>query len=166
MSLWDELLLMTMQLYGKVLDAGCGDGTYSHRLATEIPSIKEVVSADMVLDPHFYTNCPESSLVCIDMLDMACFDANEFDCCVAWHVLEHCPEPLEILRELRRVTRDIIFLAMPVGSVWGKDDSPGGHCIAWDVNDLIRETAKVGLVPICEIFMDSTNSMNCLFRKG
>ena len=109
-TLWDELLFMTQQLRGRVLDAGCGPGVYSKRLH-EILGITEVISFDIQPPDTDYNGqrfcdlCPSGTFVQGDLEDMHMFSRATYDAVFAWQVLEHTANPLQALREMRRVLK-------------------------------------------------------------
>lgn len=90
-----------------LLDVGAGTKPYQ-------PLYEEVfnrcVSTDVSFSPH---DINRVSLIA-DAADLP-FESDSFDCVICTEVLEHCPDPEEVLREFRRVLRPTgrVFLTTP-----------------------------------------------------
>lgn len=87
---------------GKVLDVGCGDGKFLNlmrRLNWEVygldfdPKAIESAKSKYGLDLH------------TGDLQSANFPDNNFDAVTLSHVIEHVPDPIELLKEVRRVLK-------------------------------------------------------------
>ncbi len=97
---------------GRLLDVGCADGSFlaiAHRhgwdiSGTEVSSAGAALARGLVGEGVF---CQE--------LSQAQFPDNAFDVVTLWHVLEHVPDPLQLLYEIRRVLKPggSLFVAAP-----------------------------------------------------
>lgn len=167
MAIWDELLPMTSQFHGRVLDAGCGNGTYSARIR-EILAVEDVVSCDVQPLPEAYgvkfTDInPERQFVLADIQNLTEFKDGEFDCTMAWHVIEHVISPDQALRELARVTRDLLMIALPTANE-GAWLSPG-HIHWWTAEEFREFLAKAEDFNFVGYIKDSTGSQNWLLKR-
>lgn len=101
--------LSNMQLENMViLDAGCGYGAFSMELAK---STSRLVSSDLIYELTSKTvNKTKESGVVSDALSLPFFD-NSFDLVVTSEMVEHTPNPEEVIFELIRVLK------------------PGGHIV-------------------------------------
>lgn len=99
----------------RVLDAGCGEGTLTCLLARH--------GADATGIDISAPNIAAAQQLCDDAGVQAHFlqgDAEHlpfadrtFDVVISSHVLEHLPDPLQGMREIYRVTRNLALIAMP-----------------------------------------------------
>lgn len=105
---------------GRFLDVGCGKMPYKEYILDN-SNVQEYIGLDietaLVYDaqikPDFYWNGEQ-------ML----FDNNSFDCAFATEVLEHCPEPEIVLKEVFRVLKPkgIFFFTVPF--LWNLHEVP------------------------------------------
>lgn len=87
---------------GKLLDIGCGDGTFLHRmqmLGWSVDGLDFDKSAIEAAQIRYGL-----SLRCGDLAG-ARFPENTFDAVTMNHVIEHVPHPLALLAEIRRVLK-------------------------------------------------------------
>nr|WP_225753784.1 methyltransferase domain-containing protein [Actinotalea sp. Marseille-Q4924] len=103
-------LLPFLQPGQRVLDVGCGPGSITVDLARAV-SPGEVVgvdraraAVDLTRDAAGAADLPNLSAEVADVLDLP-FDDASFDVVHAHQVLQHVPDPVAALREMRRVTR-------------------------------------------------------------
>ena len=85
---------------GKVLDVGCGNGSYLdhlRRLGWEVRGVEIAQRAVETARQQFGID------VFCGALEEAHFPNEHFDAVTLWHVLEHLHSPLESLREIRRI---------------------------------------------------------------
>ena len=107
-------------LKGRLLDAGCGKMPYKIYLLNN-SAISEYVGLDI-----------ESALIYDEGIKpdytwdgkIMPFDDSSFDCCIATELLEHCPEPEIVLREVYRVLKPggVLFFTVPF--VWNLHEVP------------------------------------------
>jgi SAM-dependent methyltransferase len=110
-----------------VLDAGCGTGAGATSLVEG--GARSVVAVD--IDPRAVTQAsatvPASARILLaDIADLP-FASSAFDLVVCFDVIEHAPEPLRALGELRRVLRPDgrLLISLPPAE-WLMPDSPPG----------------------------------------
>lgn len=97
---------------GKLLDVGCGTGEFlkSARQAgwyvqgTEFSEYSSKKAESAVNIPVFHGELKDAN-----------FSEASFDVITLWHVLEHIPEPAELLQECRRILKDggIMLVEVP-----------------------------------------------------
>ena len=90
-----------------ILDAGAGTKPY---LPVYQKYFSTCISFDMSSSPH--------NISCVDLISSATalpFQNDSFDCIVCTEVLEHLPEPINVLNEFRRVLKKngMLFLTTP-----------------------------------------------------
>lgn len=107
-----------------VLDIGCNDLYFSNRLKA---LGYDVTSAD--LEP-----LAEEVVQC-DVMDTG-FDDQQFDVVIALEIVEHVPDPVKALHELRRIARRQLIISLPNEpwfSFWRFMTWETGHlwCVAW-----------------------------------
>ena len=110
---------------GTFLDIGCGSQPY-RRLITQPPSR---VARYVGLDLRQVENGPPAYAPADVEWDGARmpFATDSVDCAMATEVLEHCPDPLVVLREAHRVIRPGGSLFVTVPFLWPLHDTPHDH---------------------------------------
>ncbi|WP_343588601.1 class I SAM-dependent methyltransferase [Flavobacterium sp.] len=105
---------------GKILDIGCGKMPYRNYILknSEVTNyigldIEEALVYDSEIKPDFTWNG----------INMP-FEDNSFDCAFGTEVLEHCPEPERILKEVYRVLKEngVFFFTVPF--LWNLHEVP------------------------------------------
>lgn len=103
---------------GRLLDVGCGRMPYRSLLLTRPSSVCMYVGLD--LHDNTYDCVP-------DLL----WDGNTipaenatFDCALATEVLEHCPDPEPVLKEIYRILKPGGFFFLTVPFLWPLHDTP------------------------------------------
>ena len=87
----------------RVLDVGCGDGLISALLRGKRPDV-EILGVDVLLREH--SHIPVQSF---DGMRLP-FEDGSFDVVLFSDVLHHTAEPLELLREARRVAGQCVLM--------------------------------------------------------
>ena len=97
----------------RILEVGCGEGIVLATLAARLPGARlDGLELDEPALEEAHTRCPGATLVRGDACALP-FGAQSFDLVVCLEVLEHLPEPVRALRELRRVARAGCLLSVP-----------------------------------------------------
>lgn len=97
----------------RVLEVGCGEGIVLAALAARLPGTRfDGLELDEPTLAQARARCPGARLVRGDACELP-FEDRSFDLVVCLEVLEHLPEPVRALRELRRVTRAGCLLSVP-----------------------------------------------------
>jgi SAM-dependent methyltransferase len=114
------------------LDIGCGRGytlawlarwgadVYGTQLsATAAETAKQLIGTDRVF---------------VGELSEAGFADQRFDAVTLWHVLEHTPDPLAVLREVSRILKPtgLLYIEVPNAGGWSARTF-GRHWLAYDV---------------------------------
>lgn len=107
------------RLTGTLLDVGCGQMPYRALLTKPHGFVTEYIGLDFADNP-IHDNCPD---ICWEDGRIPLPEAS-VDCALCTEVLEHCPEPEEVLREVWRVLRPggILFLTVPF--LWPLHEAP------------------------------------------
>jgi SAM-dependent methyltransferase len=105
------------RLSGTLLDVGCGDMPYKPLLLAPPSQVETYVGLDIVGTGY---NNPHVEW---DGRTMP-FPTDALDCAIATEVLEHCPEPEGVLREICRVLQSggVFFFTVPF--LWPLHDIP------------------------------------------
>ncbi|GAM22196.1 hypothetical protein SAMD00019534_053710 [Acytostelium subglobosum LB1] len=93
----------------KVIDVGCGAGKDLSRLESMVESIGEVVGLDISKEMVECANARMSSLPNVSVLCANAtaipFAEDYFDACRCERLLQHVPQPSEVIEEMVRVTK-------------------------------------------------------------
>ncbi|MGE5457135.1 MAG: class I SAM-dependent methyltransferase [Methanococcaceae archaeon] len=101
---------------GLVLDIGCGEQPYKEILSTRAEKIIGIDHVSIV-----------SSMSQVDVAGEAMrlpFKGESFDAVVSFQVMEHLPEPLEFLKEIRRVLKTGGHVLLTTPFMWGEHSEP------------------------------------------
>jgi 2-polyprenyl-3-methyl-5-hydroxy-6-metoxy-1,4-benzoquinol methylase len=106
----------------KVLDAGCGDGAHTVRLAKRGHPVLAIDFSEHILEKACANVAAQrlSGLVefkCGSLLALP-FADNSFDSVLCWGVLMHIPEVARAIEELGRVVRPNGFLIISENNCW------------------------------------------------
>ena len=116
----------------RILDVGCGRGDTLAWLqrwgadvhGTQVSATAAQVARDLIGHERIFVG---------DLADAGYADAS-FDCVTLWHVLEHVPDPLALLKEVRRILRPDGFVYIEVPNAGGWAARRFGHrWLAYDV---------------------------------
>ncbi|MCB7481324.1 class I SAM-dependent methyltransferase [Christiangramia sediminis] len=119
-SILENIELISSKLTGELIDIGCGKMPYKNYILKNSQveayiglDIETAINYDENIKPDFYW----------DGITMP-FDSNSFDCALATEVLEHCPEPEVVLKEIYRIlkTDSIFFFTVPF--LWNLHEVP------------------------------------------
>lgn len=150
---------------GRMLDVGCATGAQLRAARERGWDVVGVEVSSRAAEAARATGLE----VVTATLEGASFAASSFDAVVLSHVLEHVPDPVGLLREVRRVLRPdgVVALALPnadgfVHTVtnlyhrasrrYGRDRYscslyPPSHLYAFSARALVRALAEAGLMP-------------------
>lgn len=103
---------------GSLLDVGCGIMPYREMIIKDAPWITRYIGLDIETDIY---KAPVDLRWDGKRIPLA--DAS-VDCAMATEVLEHCPEPSVVLKEIRRVLKPggVFFFTVPY--IWPLHDAP------------------------------------------
>ena len=79
----------------RLLDFGCGSGDFL-RLVRE--HCKELIGIE--LQKNYLEALNSEGILCLDNLEKV--QNNSIDVCVSFHVLEHLPDPVEVLTSIKK----------------------------------------------------------------
>ena len=80
----------------RILDAGCGDGQFLEYLASR--GYSKIVGYE--IDPRRLAHARQRGSAVFPNMEAATRELKAFDFIFMWHVYEHIPEPLAVLRRL------------------------------------------------------------------
>ena len=103
---------------GIVLDVGCGHQPYKSMLLTQPSRATSYLGLD--LQVNLYRNHPDLTWDGVTIP----LPAAAVESALATEVLEHCPDPLLVLREVHRVLKPGGFLLLTVPFLWPLHDVP------------------------------------------
>ncbi len=126
---------------GRILDIGSGTAPVS-------PDLKRTVVADLSEEAMRNVVCDTKAVTSItDMI----FDTASFDCVLCSEVLEHVPDDLKALSELRRVLKPggILVVTVPFQKrYWAEDDEFVEHVRRYDPGELDQKLSDSGFSSI------------------
>lgn len=108
---------------GVLLDVGCGQMPYRDHILARNPNIKRYIGLDFATGKYAERRQPDLTW---DGLAIPLADAS-VDCAMATEVLEHCPDPLPVLKEIRRVLAPGGSLFFTTPFLWPIHDAPHDH---------------------------------------
>jgi glycosyltransferase involved in cell wall biosynthesis/SAM-dependent methyltransferase len=106
-------------LHGTLLDVGCGQMPYRSLLLSPPARVDRYIGLDFEVNPH-YANQPD---ICWTDGRIP-LDSQSVDCAMLTEVLEHCPDPEEVLQEVFRVLRSGGRCFVTVPFLWPLHDVP------------------------------------------
>lgn len=105
---------------GIVLDVGCGEMPYKELLTSSPSKANRYIGLDLENNPVYTKSEPDMRW---DGKTIPLAD-NSVDCAIATEVLEHCPEPEHMLKEIYRVIKPDGILFFTVPFLWPLHDVP------------------------------------------
>lgn len=108
---------------GKLLDIGCGAGRFI-KLAKEFDFNVEGTElskfASKYVEDKLSVPCHQGQLEDMQLKD------NDYDIVTLWHVIEHLPDPLKVLKQIHRTLKDkgLLFVATPNEDFWYMRKNP------------------------------------------
>lgn len=107
---------------GIVIDLGCGIMPYK-KIILENKNVKKYIGIDLEQPTYYEVIKPDLTW---DGKKIP-FDDNTIDCILATEVLEHCYEPSNLLKEVRRVLKPngVFFCTVPF--IWHLHETPFDH---------------------------------------
>lgn len=109
-------------LHGTFLDVGCGIMPYRALILSAPAKVERYIGMDMKVEGGAKYTTAQPDLIW-DAVTIPLPDAS-VDCAMATEVLEHCPDPLAVLREIARVMRKDGTLLVTVPFLWPLHDAP------------------------------------------
>jgi SAM-dependent methyltransferase len=146
-----EAIVRSVKPCGRLLDFGCGSGAFARWMADG--------GYDVVGLEPFSLGQPlqaERVLLLREPLESAVAKVGRFDVITMWHVLEHLPRPIDVLRTLSRLLAPggVFIVSVPnllswqsglFGARWFHLDPPR-HVIHFDAGTLEQTLAAAGMV--------------------
>ena len=119
-SVFNALKETTPQLKGVLLDIGCGKMPYKNYILENSNvakyvglDIENALEYDVTVNPDFTWDGKKMP-----------FEDNSFECAFGTEVLEHCPEPEIVLKEVVRVLKPGGFFFCTVPFLWNLHEVP------------------------------------------
>jgi SAM-dependent methyltransferase len=130
-----------------LLEVGCGTGFVLQRLAQDFPNAK-ITGLEYYPEalPIAQRRCPRAQLGQADIMDLS-YDA-EFDVIGCFDVLEHIPDDLAALHNLRKAMRSgaTLFITVPQHMwLWSDEDTHAMHQRRYTRKELLSRAAAAGL---------------------
>jgi len=140
-----EVRRLALDPGAQMLDAGCGSGCVLDRLA----AFGDVAGVDVSpLAVRAARARGHDEVVAANVVRLP-FEDNTFDLVTCLDVLEHTPDDLAVLRELRRVTRpggQMVLTVPAYPALWSAHDEHNHHYRRYRRRDLVSVAEKAGLV--------------------
>lgn len=124
--------------YKLLLDVGCWSGILTQKYAQYIPSIGFDLSLDKLL---IMPVLQRDMLVQADW-DLIPFKTGTFDIVVLDQCLEHAINPDILLKECKRVCKDVFICSVPKAPEYEKDIPFFGHLRGYDLTSFIENVNK------------------------
>lgn len=105
--------------HGRVLDIGCGEQPFREIFRGRVDSI-------IGLD-HPHTLHPNESIEVFGSGLSLPFRSDAFDTAICFQVLEHVPEPLDLISEACRVLRPGSHLILTAPHIWNVHEAPNDY---------------------------------------
>jgi SAM-dependent methyltransferase len=147
-----RLMFLHQTSPGHLLDVGCGDGTFLNLMRQRGWTV-----AGIDFDPKAIASARHKYGLELKQGDLrsAAFPANQFDAVTMSHVVEHLPDPVSVLQEIRRILKPGGQLVMTTpntagighqkfGANWFGIDAPR-HLHLFNRSALSQVVARAGL---------------------
>jgi SAM-dependent methyltransferase len=134
---------------GRILDIGSGTAPVS-------PDLTRTVVADLSEEAMRHVACESKSVQSITAMT---FDAASFDCVLCSEVLEHVPDDVQAISELRRVLKPggVLVVTVPFQKrFWAEDDEFVGHVRRYDPGELEQKLQTKGFHRVRTYKLSST----------
>lgn len=122
-AILDRLNQTIPQFHGTLLDLGCGQMPYREHILARNSKITRYIGLDFATGKYAERRQPD---LIWDGHTIPLPDAS-VECAMATEVLEHCPDPLLVLKELRRVLGSGGRLFFTTPFLWPIHDAPHDH---------------------------------------
>lgn len=122
---------------GSILDIGSGTAPVS-------PDLRRTVVADISEEAMRNVECASKAVTSITAMS---FDNASFDCVLCSEVLEHIPDDMKAVSELRRVLKPggVLVVTVPFQKrYWAEDDEYVGHLRRYDPGELQQKLQANG----------------------
>lgn len=118
-SILDALTRHQTQLFGTLLDVGCGQMPYKPLLDSPSSQVTRYIGLDFEANP-VHENAPD-----ITWIDGRIpLDDASVECALATEVFEHCPDPEGVMKEIYRVLKPNGVLFFTVPFLWPLHEVP------------------------------------------
>lgn len=131
----------------KILDVGCGSNPKGH------------VNVDVSLE--YLQREDNKKFRSIKIRNFFLADAhylpfrdNSFDMVYSSHVLEHCTHPINVLKEFRRVSKQIVYVEIPYCSERGESPRSPSHIYCWTAESFQNLLSR--FFPYLEVYTTRT----------
>lgn len=119
-SIYDCLMVNKGLFRGVALDVGCGEMPHRNALLSACPNIETYLGLDLEHNYHDREVVPD---LVWDGVQIPLPD-DSVDCAFATEVLEHCPDPILTLREIKRVLKPGGAFVFTVPFLWPLHEVP------------------------------------------
>ena len=121
-SIQQALATALPKFHGTFLDVGCGIQPYRAMIMGAPARVERYIGMDFKVDDEAKYKAAKPDIIW-DGLHIPLPDAS-VDCAMATEVLEHCPDPQAVLREIARVLRPDGHVLITVPFLWPLHDMP------------------------------------------
>jgi len=118
-SILEALKHIHPQFEGVLLDVGCGQSPYKPLLMSSPGNVKSYIGLDLENNP-IHVNQPDITW----REGKIPLDDNSVNCAICTEVLEHCPDPDAVLKEICRVLVPNGFMFFTVPFLWPLHEVP------------------------------------------
>ncbi len=115
-----EVLCGLLKEGDRVLDVGCGIGTYTSTPLSYLPISITAIDSDKGTIEYAKERNTHKNLEFICASGEFFYTDTQYDLIVCSHILEHIPDPIKLLLNMRRLTKDggYFYVAVPNGYGW------------------------------------------------